>query len=123
MAELINDAGIFEYDGLVGGTKPPIVTKNVVIASGAGKLPRGRVLGRITTDGKYISVDSSKNDGSQTARAILKFPVDATSADVVATVYWSGCYNREHLSFGGTDNADTHEDALRDVNIILTSEQ
>ncbi len=121
MAELVNTASEFAYDGLIGGANPEIFEKNVVIASGAGKLVRGTVLGKITTGGKYKKVDSTSSDGSQTAKAILKYPVDATSADVVATVYWSGCFNRGKLIVGGTDTADTHEDALRDVNIILTS--
>lgn len=123
MSELIRNMSEFEYDGLIGGTTPPILTKNVVIVSGSGKLPRARVLGKITTDGKYTSVDSTKTDGSQTAKAILTYPVDATTTDVVATVYWSGPFNRQRLTFGGTDTVDKHEDALRDVNIILTSEQ
>lgn len=123
MAELVNTIGTSEHDGLIGGCEPAVFTKNVTIVSGAGKLLRGTVLGKITEGGKYQTVDSTKTDGSQTAKAILAYPVDATSADVVATVYWSGSFNREALIFGGTDTADIHEDALRDVNILLTSEQ
>jgi hypothetical protein len=123
MAELVNTINEFEHDGLIGGANPALFTKNVVVASGAGKLARGTVLGQITTGGKYKKVDSANTDGSQTAKAVLAYPVDATSADVVATVYWSGPFNRSKLFFGGTDTAGTHENALRDVNIILTSEQ
>ncbi|WP_094607740.1 hypothetical protein SPSIL_008980 [Sporomusa silvacetica DSM 10669] len=123
MAELVNSIDTFEYDGLIGGCNPAVSTKNVTIASGAGKLVRGTVLGVITTSGKYTTVNSTNTDGSQTAKAILVYDVDATSADVITPVYWAGPFNREALVFGGTDTADTHEDALRDVNILLTSEQ
>ena len=121
MAELVNNVATFEYDGLIGGCEPAIFTKNITIASGAGKLARGTVLGKVTASGKYLKVNSANTDGSQTAKCVLAYPVDATSTDVVATVYWSGLFNREKLIFGGTDTATTHEDALRDVNIILTT--
>lgn len=123
MTELVREINEFEYDGLIGGTQPALFTKNVVIASGAGKLVRGTVLGQITASKKYKTVNSASEDGSQTAMAVLAYPVDATDADVVGTVYWSGLFNREKLVFGGSDTAATHENALRDVNIILASEQ
>lgn len=123
MAELVNTAGTSSYDGLIGGDQPAILTKNVTIISGAGILPRGRVLGKITVSKKFTSVLSTASDGSQAPNCVLAYPVDATSADVVATVYISGRFNREDLTFGGTDTAATHEDALRDLNIYLTSEK
>jgi len=123
MAELVNTVGSFSHDGLIGGTEPDLITRNVVIVSGSGNLTPGTVLGKITTGGKYKTVNSTNADGSQVAKAVLKYPVDATNADVLATVYWAGMFNREHLIFGGTDTADTHEDSLRDVSILLTSEK
>lgn len=123
MAELVRDINEFEYDGLIGGDQPALFTKNVVIASGAGKLARGAVLGQITASMQYKMVNSASQDGSQVAKAVLVYPVDATESDVVGTVYWSGLFNREKLIFGGTDTAKTHENELRNVNIILTSEK
>ncbi|HWR07759.1 head decoration protein [Sporomusa sp.] len=123
MAELVRDINEFEYDGLIGGVQPALFTKNVIIASGAGNLARGTVLGQITANKKYQTADSASEDGSQVAKAVLAYPVDATNADVVGTVYWSGSFDREKLIFGGADTAAAHEDALRDVNIILTSAQ
>lgn len=123
MSELINNIASFELDNLIGGSDIPALTKVVTIKSGAGELPRGRVLGKITTGGKCVSVDSTKSDGSQVPYCVLVRPVDATSADVAAEVYISGIFNREALSFGGTDNAALHADALRNLNMYLTSEQ
>ncbi|MBP2655883.1 MAG: hypothetical protein H6Q73_3452 [Firmicutes bacterium] len=216
MAKLVNDIASFEYDGLIGGCDPAVLTENVTIVSGAGALKRGTVLGKITkgaitaaaktagntgdgtcetlslgteakvgvykvacttaateggtfsvidpdgfrltdatvgtaytgvinftlTDGstdfvvgdefditvaagsgKYKIVNSVNTDGSQTAKRILAYAVDATSADVIGTVYQRGMFNRENLIFGGTDTSDDHEDALKDVDILLTSEQ
>lgn len=56
----------------------------LTIASGAGSLLPGTVLGKVTASGKYVPYDDGNSDGSQAAAAILIYPVDATSADVVA---------------------------------------
>ena len=58
----------------------------VTIVSGAGKLAAGSVLGKITASSKYTFSPDTGADGSQTAIAILAYPVDATSADVQAVI-------------------------------------
>jgi hypothetical protein len=58
----------------------------VTIASGAGVLEVGEVLGKITADGKFVSSPETGSDGSETAVAVLLDNVDATSADVTARV-------------------------------------
>jgi hypothetical protein len=106
-------------DNLIAGDKFPIDFKGVTIVSGAGKLARGTVIGIITASGKGNIVDSTKSDGTQTAKYILADAVDATSADVVAQCYQSGEFNRKALIFGGTDTAAKHEDTLRQYGIYL----
>ena len=123
MAELVNSAASFTYDNLIGGAEPALITKNLTVASGAGVLARGTVLGKITASGKFVKVNSASNDGSQTANCILAATVDATSADAVATVYVTGMFNIEALTFGGTDTYAAHADTLRDLGIYLTSEK
>lgn len=57
----------------------------LTIASGAGKLQAGTVLGKITASSKYIASPAAQvtgKEGAETASAILAYPVDATSADV-----------------------------------------
>lgn len=59
----------------------------IVVASGAGVVLPGTVLGRITATGKYVpmpAVAATTPDGSETAAAILFDRVDATSADANA---------------------------------------
>lgn len=63
-----------------------ISRETVTVASGAGKLEAGTVLGKLTSGGKYTPSPNSGADGSQTAIAILAYPVDATSADQPAVV-------------------------------------
>jgi Bacteriophage lambda head decoration protein D len=58
----------------------------VTIASGQGKLQAGTVLGKLTSGGKYVKSPATGSDGSQTAIAVLAYPVDATSADVTDAV-------------------------------------
>ena len=123
MAELVNAINTFTYDKLIGGTEPAAILYNATIVSGSGKLSRGSVLGKITASGKLTLAKSTNTDGSQTGNCILAEDVDATSADVVAPVYVAGTFNREALTFGGTDTAAAHEDALRNLNIYLTSIQ
>lgn len=65
-----------------------IINEEVIVASGAGKLEPGTVLGRITASGKYVLHDAALSNGAEAAAAILFHSVDATSADAttVATV-------------------------------------
>lgn len=57
-----------------------------VIASGAGKLDAGAVLGRITASKKLVPLAPAATDGSEDAAAILYEACDATSADVRRTI-------------------------------------
>lgn len=64
---------------------------NVTIASGAGILAAGTVLGQITASGKYVASAVGAADGSQVAKAVLLAEVDATSADVAAVALTRDC--------------------------------
>ena len=64
--------------------------ETVTIASGAGKLAPGTVLGRITTGGNYPVLTPGASNGSQTAAAILWGQADATDADAPAVVLLRG---------------------------------
>ncbi len=58
---------------------------SVTIASGAGKLEPGTVLGRITASGEYVAspdVETVGIEGAETAVAILGYAVDATDSAV-----------------------------------------
>lgn len=59
-----------------------IVNEEIIVASGAGVLAAGTVLGKITASGKYVLHDAALVNGAEAAAAILFHPVDATSADV-----------------------------------------
>lgn len=66
---------------------PGTLSRDVVtIASGAGKLEAGTVLGKLTAGGKYVPSPDAGADGSQVAIAVLAYAVDATSADVTDAV-------------------------------------
>lgn len=57
-----------------------------IIASGSGKLVSGTVLAKVTASGKHVPAAATGSDGSQTAVAVLVFPVDATSNDAKAVI-------------------------------------
>lgn len=120
MAELVQDVSKQNYDGLIGGTYPHIITGGVTLAAGSGQLKRGTVLGKVTASGNYTIADSSKTDGSQIGSAILIDDTDATEA-INAEVYLTGMFNAEKLTFGGSDTREKQEDNLRNYGIYLTT--
>ena len=64
--------------------------ETVTIASGAGKLEPGTVLGKITTGGKYTGLAPAATNGSQTAAGILWAGVNASAADAPGVVVLRG---------------------------------
>jgi hypothetical protein len=64
--------------------------ETVTLASGAGRLAPGTVLGRITTGGKYTVLTPGASNGSQNAAGILWGPADATDADAPGVVLVRG---------------------------------
>jgi hypothetical protein len=64
--------------------------ETVTIASGAGRLEPGTVLGRITSGGKYTVLAPAASNGSQNAAAILWGDADATDADAIGVVLVRG---------------------------------
>lgn len=50
--------------------------KGVTIASGQGVLAAGTLLGQKTSDKKYYAYNNANSDGTQTARGVLRRPVD-----------------------------------------------
>jgi hypothetical protein len=79
-----------------------------IIASGAGRLPSGRVIAQVTATGKYVEAAASGSDGSQTATAVLLFPVDATTADAQAVIVARHAIaSHAGLTYGSTINDAT----------------
>ncbi|MBU2533321.1 MAG: head decoration protein [Alphaproteobacteria bacterium] len=84
--------------------------ENVVIASGAGELKPGAVLGMVTASDKYVGSTEAEvvgKEGAETATAILAYGVDATSADVEAVIMRrDGEVKKDFLVFDASvDNA------------------
>ena len=63
-----------------------ISRETVTIATAAGKLEAGTVLGKITASSKYVASPDTGADGSQVATAVLAYNVDATGGDVKAVI-------------------------------------
>jgi len=75
--------------------------ETVTLASGAGKLDPGTVLGKITTGGKFTQLAPAASNGSQNAAGILWGPADATAADAFAVVLLRGpaLVNRHEITW------------------------
>jgi hypothetical protein len=97
---------------------------NVIIASGAGQLQPGTVLGKLTASGKFIPSPATAADGSETAVAVLVGSVDATSADVIAVAVTRHAeVNRYGLFYDATVDDDAKKsdkwDQLRAAGIVV----
>ncbi|MFN4140257.1 head decoration protein [Aestuariivirga sp.] len=55
--------------------------ENITLASGAGVVAPGTVLGKVTATGKYIASAVGASDGSEVPAAINIYGADATAAD------------------------------------------
>ncbi|WP_276789928.1 head decoration protein [Veillonella magna] len=102
-----------QYDILLGGPETPVLTQNVMIASGEN-LKRGALMKKDTD--KYSQVGTGDE-----AVAVLADDVDATSKDTMATVYIQGRFHREGLSVKSGDTVAAHEDELRKLGMYVTS--
>lgn len=73
--------------------------ETVTVASGAGRLEPGTVLGRIATGGKFVPLAPAASNGSQNAAGILWGKADATDADAAAVAVLRGpaLVNRHEL--------------------------
>lgn len=93
--------------------------EKVVIASGAGVLVPGTVLGKVTASGKYVQLDQDAVDGSEVAAGILYQDVDATSADQDAVI--TGGYaavDDKHLTFPGDIDAGEKTTAIAQLKTL-----
>ena len=68
---------------------------------------------------KLIPCVSTATDGSQNPYGIAGEDIDASLADKSGTVFLSGEYNYNQMTFGGGDTYATHITALRALNIYL----
>ena len=98
--------------------------ETVTVASGAGKLEPGTVLGKITTGGKYTGLAPAATNGSQNAAGILWAGVDASAADAPGVVVRRGpaIVNRHEIIWpeGATEAQITAATtALATIGIIL----
>lgn len=107
-------------DRLIAGDYP-LVTRTMTIKTGQGTLARGTVLAKDSANGdKLVPVDSASGTVSiNDPVAILAKDADTSGGDVEGSVYLSGEFNEGELTFGGADTADTHRDAMRDLNMYL----
>jgi hypothetical protein len=75
---------------------------NGILATGqAAILYPGRILGKVTTSGKFSDLVPGAADGTQTAAGILFGTTDATAADKACVVITRSCeVNQGELDYG-----------------------
>ena len=115
------DQGEYKPCNLIAGEYPRI-ERIITIASGSA-LTKGSVLGRVTASGKFILSEGDATDGSETPDAILAEDVDASEEDKQAVVYFSGEFNENALTLGGSFTLDDIRAGLRSKSIFLRKNQ
>jgi len=110
--------GEFTPDNLIAGSYPQ-TGKGVVLASNAGALLRGSVLGQVTATGKYVLSAAAAGDGSQNVDCILSEDVDGGGKEVTTAAYESGEFNEDAVTLGAGHTVESVRAALRDKNIYL----
>ncbi len=115
--------GVNDPDKLIAGYDVAVLIEGVTIKSGQGVLARGSVIGIITASGKGLLCDANASDGSKVASFILaENSIDTAAADVIATCYKTGTFNRDALIFGVNGAPTTLDADLRNVGIYLQDE-
>ncbi|MBE7732167.1 head decoration protein [Devosia faecipullorum] len=100
------------YDEIDTG-QIPLISEPITILAGAGKLPRGAVLGKVTLTGKYVLSKASVGgvavaDGSQVPAVVLAHGVDASgAADIKSAGYVHGQFIWQGLTVGEGHDFDT----------------
>ena len=74
--------------------------ESITLASGAGILAAGTVLGKVTASGKYVASAVGASDGSQVPAAVNLYGADASFADVaVAAIVRDAELNGKCLTY------------------------
>lgn len=96
LPSLTETAPVYAKEVLAGYSPPPRI-EGVTVVSGAGVVPAGSILGRITASGKYTIFDDTAVDGSQVPVGVLRAEVDATSADRPGELIVSGLLKSDQI--------------------------
>lgn len=105
----------------------PLGDTLTVAQDAGGVIPKGAVLGVITSGGKLKRAASASVDGSQIAKYIAAQAIDATGGDVTAYVIKKGVIREDGPVFTGSETLATavggvsYKDQLRDVGIFTRS--
>lgn len=124
---LYSKLGDVEYDGLVTDIQPPVIVRSGTIRKlgTAGTLKRGTILAKSSGsagDGKLVILGTSAvTNETLTPDCILTDDVAVgTSADVVATVYYGGCFDLAKCDVkSGYTITTADKDTLREKGILF----
>jgi hypothetical protein len=109
----------YSPDDLIAGDFPLVTSGRETIVSGE-TITRGTVLGRITASGKLAAVNDADGNGNENPYAVAAEDVDASAGDVDnVSVYYTGTFNENKLSFGGDDDVDDHREACKQIGIFF----
>lgn len=114
MANLIQNGPTYEPDSLFVSNQIAVLTKGVTLAKGV-EAKRGAVIALDATTKKGNVADKART--TDIIYGILSDNVDATELDTIATVYITGHFNAESLSFKEGTTLEDFEMELRKLGI------
>jgi hypothetical protein len=105
-------------DSLVG--EKAIVSAAITL-EGAEALPRGAVLGLVSTTAHYRLAAATATDGSAVPCAVLAVPADPKGGTVTAWAYFKGAFNAPALRFDDSFTLPTLIEAMHNARMLVLS--
>lgn len=124
MTELSQKVAEMKPDDLIAGTQPPCRPGGAIIRKGAGKLKRGTLLAKSSTDAKLVILGSTAATGEMLEPyGVLCDDVEVeTDEDLSTTIYISGKFNANKITVkDGYTITENDKDTLRKYSIELTA--
>lgn len=124
MTELSQKVAEMKPDDLIAGTQPPCRVGGAVVRKGAGKLKRGTLLAKSSTDAKLVILGSTAATGETLEPyGVLCDDVEVgTDEDLSTTIYISGKFNANKITVkDGYTITENDKDTLRKYSIELTA--
>lgn len=122
--QMFGQTGEFKPDSLIAGNEFPVLKEGIGLKAGQGVLKRGSLIVKSETAG-YIA-GASGISGRVFGILTDDFDTgeDSSAANIPATVYQTGEFNREAVLVSGEGAAvETYEDDMKSAGIYLRSVQ
>lgn len=100
----------------------PFTQDEIIVATGAGTIAAGTLLGRVTASGKLLATATGAVDGSETPVSVLQYDIEAAGAgDLPCRPVLKGSVRADKCFLAATPSTaltPAQKDALRTMGIL-----